>query len=112
TIDANAKTFTAPIALGEGTNTIEVRGTDIAGNEGTATLTLALDTRAPQLTVNPFASCTSAAALDVSGRVADDHPGTSVTLSLDPGGAAVTANVSAGAWSATLPLSEGKFILT
>src|ERR1051326_8179388 len=112
TIDATAKTFTLPLVLNEGANAIQVKGADIACNEGTSTLTLNLDTRAPQLTVNPFPACTSAAMLDVSGRVADDHPGTAVTLTLDPGNTTATAPINGGVWSASLPLAEGKFVLT
>ncbi|HKS23398.1 MAG TPA: Ig-like domain-containing protein [Thermoanaerobaculia bacterium] len=109
TVDTTAKTFTATISLAEGPNTIAIEGTDPAGNKGSASVTIDVDSRAPQLVVNALPACTNAAALNVSGRVSDTHPAGSVALVLNPGNVTASAPIAAdGTWSASLqPVGEG-----
>ena len=113
TIDPIERTYTARIDLLEGTNAIAVVGTDPAGNVGTASVSINLDTRAPEVSISAPAAeaCVDASALDVRGTVADPHIG-SVTVAV--GTASVTAAVDAnGAWSASVPVpEEGKKLIT
>ncbi|HEX8171499.1 MAG TPA: Ig-like domain-containing protein [Thermoanaerobaculia bacterium] len=106
TVDPAAKTFTVPLALLEGDNTLTAVGTDRAGNVGDAKLKLVLDTRAPELTVAAVASCTRADSLDVHGTVSDPALD-NVVVRLDA--ASANATVSGGNWSATIPAgAEGR----
>jgi RHS repeat-associated protein len=107
TVDATAKTFTGPVALLEGANTIVATGTDRAGNTGTATLSLAVDTRAPELTITTPAAdaCVDAATITVSGTVAEGR----LDFVRVNG---VNATVTGGAWTASIPATEGKLLIT
>ena len=107
TLDAAAKTFTSPLALLEGDNTLVAVGTDRAGNVGQATLTLVLDTRAPELTLTAPAAdaCLDAATLTVSGTVSEARLA-SVTVN------GVAATVTGSSWTASIPATEGKLLLT
>src|SRR5205085_1324095 len=69
-LDLSAGTFSAPIALAEGTNAITVVATDRAGNSGSATINVVLDSRAPQLAItSPTAACLNATSITISGTV-------------------------------------------
>ena len=107
TIDATAKTFTGPVALLEGTNTIVATGTDRSGNTGSATLSLVVDTRAPELTITTPAAdaCLDAATLTVSGTVAEARI-ESVTVN------GVNATITGESWTASVPVNEGKVAIT
>jgi len=77
TIDFNNKTYATPTALPllEGENVIAVTGIDQAGNPGTKSVRLILDTRNPSLTVQTPAAgaCITNADLIVSGSVTDPN---------------------------------------
>jgi YD repeat-containing protein len=101
----------APLSLVEGSNTLTVTGLDAAGNASSVSITVVLDTRAPQLEVIAPApgACLNIASMELRGTVSDAHR-KDVTVQL--GGASVTATIdNAGAWTATLSnLPEGKAI--
>ncbi|HET8796729.1 MAG TPA: Ig-like domain-containing protein, partial [Thermoanaerobaculia bacterium] len=111
-VNTTAKTFTtAELALLEGENTIVATGTDRAGNTGSATLKLIVDTRAPELAIaSPAAdACVDATTLAVSGTVSDPRLDlVKVTI----GDQTVNATVSGNAWTASTPVSEGKALIT
>ncbi|NUN13804.1 MAG: hypothetical protein HUU55_09215 [Myxococcales bacterium] len=101
----------AGVILGEGGNTITAVATDIAGNVGTATITLLVDTKGPTITIEtpPPDTTLSIAEVDVAGMVNDILPGTTV----DSDDITVTVNglaamVSNRAWALPkLPLQPG-----
>ena len=112
TVDLNAHTFTAPLDLVEGSNTIAVTGTDLAGNAGSASSAIDLDTRGPEVAITTPAAnaCLNVTSLDVRGTVSDSHPG---TVKVTVGTSSVNAVVSNGAWTASVPVAdEGKKIVT
>jgi len=112
-IDPAAKTFIATLTLIEGSNTVTVTGSDIAGNTSSATLTLILDTKAPQVSItSPAANaCLNANSLDIKGTASDVNF-KSITVQL--GGTTVTPAVDAGGnWVASFTnLPEGKALVT
>jgi len=112
-IDPAAKTFTAALTLVEGSNTITVNGSDVAGNSGSATLTLVVDTQAPRLSVtSPAANaCLNVSALDIKGTASDANF-KNITVQL--GGTTVTPTVDAGGnWTASFTnVPEGKALFT
>ncbi|HEV2720819.1 MAG TPA: Ig-like domain-containing protein, partial [Thermoanaerobaculia bacterium] len=112
-IDPAAKTFTAALTLVEGSNTITVNGSDVAGNSSSATLTLLVDTQAPQLTItSPAANaCLNATALDIKGTATDAN---FKSLTVQLGGTIVTPTVDAsGNWTASFTnVPEGKALFT
>ena len=105
-VDAAAKTFTsATIPLLEGENPIVAAGTDRAGNVGTATLRLHLDTRAPALTiVAPAAdACIDTQSLQVRGTATDPRlERVKVTI----GATTVDATLDGANWTATIPVAD------
>jgi len=110
TVDTAAKTFTsATLSLVEGRNVITAAGTDKAGNRGSASIALLLDTRAPEIAITAPAAdaCIDAATLTVSGTAADPRIAT-VTVN----GIAATLDASKGTWTASIPVTEGKLLLT
>jgi RHS repeat-associated protein len=113
-VDTTAHTFTIDgVALLEGKNQLVAIAFDKAGNRGTASRAVTLDTAAPQLTViSPLRdACVRTNELTVSGRASDANLA-SVNVSI--GGTPVTATTAAdGSWSATLPLAtEGRVVIT
>ncbi|HVT42951.1 MAG TPA: Ig-like domain-containing protein, partial [Thermoanaerobaculia bacterium] len=109
TIDAATKTFISKdLNLLEGANRFDLLATDRAGNQTAKTLTLILDTRAPELAIAaPLANaCSNSGSIALSGTVSDPRLDR-VTVSIGaPGGApeaSVTATVAGSAWTATLP---------
>ncbi|HKR65678.1 MAG TPA: Ig-like domain-containing protein, partial [Thermoanaerobaculia bacterium] len=105
-IDATTKTYSLPLTLLEGENTIKVTGVDAAGNPGTFTRKIVLDTRAPQLTIAVPASCTKSDTLELHGTVDDPHLD-KVTVKL--GDVVTNATVTAKNWTVTLNLGvEGR----
>ncbi|MDP9191461.1 MAG: Ig-like domain-containing protein [Acidobacteriota bacterium] len=70
-IDVVTKTFSIALSLIEGENAIQIVAVDGAGNQGTLTRTLVLDTRAPELTIQSVASCTRNESLELRGTVSD-----------------------------------------
>lgn len=112
-IDPAAKTFTATLTLVEGSSSITVTGSDIAGNSSTATLTLVVDTKAPQVTITAPAAnaCLNVTALDIKGNASDANF-KNITVQL--GGTTLTPTVDAsGNWVASFSnVPEGKALFT
>jgi RHS repeat-associated protein len=106
-IDTAAHTFTIPLALLEGQNTISVVGTDAAGNASAPVVRhIVLDSRAPELTIQAVASCTKIDSLVLHGTVSDTHLD-KVVAKL--GSVATNATISGNAWTATVALgAEGR----
>jgi len=106
---ANGVWTSAPFSLVEGSNPITVTGVDPAGNTGQLGVTIALDTRAPQLVISSPAAnaCLDTTIVDLHGTVADPH---AHDVSIQFGGATINATLDAtGAWSANVPgVPEGK----
>ena len=112
-IDPATKTFTATLTLVEGSSSVTVTGSDIAGNSSSATLTLVVDTKAPQVSItSPAANaCLNVSALDIRGTASDTNF-KNITVQL--GGTTVTPAVDAsGNWVANFPnVPEGKALFT
>lgn len=113
-IDATVSgtTWTAVgVPIGEGGNTITAVATDIAGNVGTATITLLVDTKGPTITIEtpPPDTLLSIAEVDVAGMVNDILPGTTIDsddITVVVNG--LNAMVQNRAWSLPkLPLQPG-----
>jgi RHS repeat-associated protein len=113
TIDPVTATYTsAPLSLVEGSNTIAVNATDRAGNSGTASATVTLDSRAPQIAIaTPAAeACLNATDVVVSGTVSD--PNLQGVTVQGPAGT-VNATVNGSAWSAAFAnVAEGRQVFT
>jgi RHS repeat-associated protein len=108
TVDTNTKVFASgELALLEGDNTIVATGTDRAGNIGTATLKLIVDTRDPEVAIaSPNAdACVDATSLTVSGTVADPRLD-KITVN------GTVATVTGATWSASIPVNEGRVLVT
>ena len=99
-------TFTCNLLLAEGANTIRVQATDMAGNVGTASLAVTVDTLPPQVTITSPASLSAGhqTPIPVTGTVSADA--TSVTVN------GIPATISNRTWTATVPLQEGNNTLT
>jgi RHS repeat-associated protein len=112
TVDAVNATFTsAPLTLVEGDNSISATGSDRAGNSRSATVTVNLDTRAPELTIAAPAAnaCLNVSSVELRGSVSDPHlQGVTVRVN----GADTAATVAADQWSATIPVGEGRQVFT
>jgi hypothetical protein len=116
TIDAQTRTALVqsggswnltPSALSDGTRTVGAAVTDPAGNDGTASLQLTVDTAAPAVTITGGANAlTNDATPEVSGT-ADVAPGRTVTVYLAD--ETLTGSVQAdGGWSVSAAaLSDG-----
>ena len=106
-------TVRCSVTLTEGSNIINVAAADNAGNVTTKSLTVALDTRAPDLTITAPApnACLNAPRIAVSGRSFDPHL-SSVAVSLSSG-PPVTATVAAdGTWTAVLTApADGRYVI-
>ena len=99
---STAVEFTATnVALSEGANTILVVATDLAGNQGSTSITVTLDTIPPQITIDsPLDGAElTTTPIVVSGTV--NEPVTSVTVN------AQSANVNGLAYTYSLDLQEG-----
>lgn len=76
-----------PVGLAEGTNTITVRARDAFSREGTASITVVLDTTAPTLTIDaPLSGARVRGTIDVAVSADDPLPGSgvaSVSFSVD-----------------------------
>jgi RHS repeat-associated protein len=111
TVDTTARTFSGNVSLLEGTNALHLVGTDLADNSGSADVSVNLDTRPPAIVIAvPATACVDTAALDVRGTVADPHVS---TITVTVGAASANATVDAnGNWSASVPVDEGKKLIT
>jgi RHS repeat-associated protein len=98
-------TFTAQLELREGTNDIVAIAADAAGNEGTRSLRVHLDTRAPELDVLAPASGACIGTADVAVRVS---AGDAVRVVMRAGEATpVDAARNGAEWSANVAVPEG-----
>ncbi|HEX9982630.1 MAG TPA: Ig-like domain-containing protein [Thermoanaerobaculia bacterium] len=113
TLDPATKKYTLPsLELLEGENTISALGIDRAGNNNTVSITVTLDTRAPELAVvHPAANaCLSAPQLEVRGTLSEAGATTVRVRAGD--GAPVNAVVTGLTWTATVPLpGEGQVLI-
>ncbi|MCA1733777.1 MAG: hypothetical protein LC732_09260, partial [Acidobacteria bacterium] len=112
-IDLEQRTFLSnELVLLEGANAIEAIGTDRAGNLTTISISLTLDSRAPELTLLSPApgSCTSAPSIVISGTYADPHI---TAIAIVAGGSSIPATLDTAArtWSATLAPAEGRLAI-
>jgi len=110
-LDFNAKTYKTPSALPllEGENIIAVTGIDRAGNPGTKSVRIILDTRNPSLTVKTPAAgaCITDTDLVVTGSVTDPNIN---NVSVTAGGTTVATALDSTkqGFSATFPaIAEG-----
>ncbi len=96
-----------PAPLTDGTRTVTASVSDPAGNDGTASQALTVDTAAPALTIAGGATALTNDATPVVGGTADVAPGTIVTVTLAD--ETLTSAVDdGGAWSVTAAsLSDG-----
>lgn len=94
-----SRTFTATVPVADGSVTLNATATDAAGNSGSASRTITVDSVAPALTLTAPAAglVTSQVSVSVRGTVQDSTP---VTLTID--GAAVPVNENAFAYDAPL----------
>ncbi|MEM4293534.1 MAG: Ig-like domain-containing protein, partial [Thermoplasmata archaeon] len=100
--------FTTEIALSEGTNTITVVATDLAGHTTTVTLNVVADTLAPTLSVTASATDTKVPVVTISGTATDTGTGVAkVTVN----GNLVTVD-STGRFTANVGLLEGTNTIT
>jgi RHS repeat-associated protein len=105
-VDRTAKTYTMALTLLEGENTIAVAGVDAAGNPGSFTRKIVLDTRAPELIIQAALSCTKSDPLVLHGTVSDPHLD-KVVVKL--GDVATSATIDGNNWTATITLgAEGR----
>ncbi len=95
--------FEVPVSLVEGSNSIAIVATDAAGNQGTASLTVARDTTPPTLTIDALPSEVSSATVTVSGTVESSIA--FVTVNGQP------VTVSAGRYSTSVALSFGSNVI-
>lgn len=96
------ETFTASnIQLTEGTNAITAEAVDAAGNKGTSTTSVILDTIPPKITLEPVPSITNKPQLTIAGKVEDASPIAALTIDGSP------ATLSNNAFTATINLTEG-----
>ncbi|HVR39063.1 MAG TPA: Ig-like domain-containing protein [Thermoanaerobaculia bacterium] len=114
-IDAATKKFASPsIDLLEGPNVISAVAHDRAGNKSEPSMTVTLDTRAPELTITLPAenACIDATQVEVKGTAFGDVSSIKVTAG---NAAPVNATLSADSrsWTAMIPTpGEGRLTLT
>jgi sugar lactone lactonase YvrE len=95
--------FTASVTLVEGVNTVRFTARDRAGNEGRAEATAVRDSQPPVVAVTAPATglITRNTAVTVTGTVTDSDAATAFTVNT------VSVTLSGGAFTTTVPLSEG-----
>lgn len=110
-VDLAARTFSVPsLQLLEGPNGIVATGLDAAGNSTATRVEVQLDTRGPELTVDPTPPCTGATSLDLHGTVFDAGI-SAVVVAID--GASSNAAIEGRNWTASVPLGpEGVKAIT
>ena len=101
--------FSTPVSLSAGNNSITVVATDAVGNTATVTRTVTQVTSGPALAImSPAAGMvTNATSVTVTGTVSGS---VSLVASVTVNG--VAAKISGTSWSATVPLSEGSNTLS
>lgn len=99
TVSGNS--FSATAALPEGSNVIQVVATDAAGNQTSVSANVVRDSTPPTLTIQqPAGALTKETQAAVTGTFSD-ATATNITVN------GVVATITGGAYSATVPLSEG-----
>ena len=98
--------YSAIIGLTEGINPIDVIAVDNAGNSGSNSTTIVLDTIAPAITIDPVSSPTNINSQTITGNFAESGSGLA-SITVD----SVVATISGTAYSATITLSEGSNIV-
>ncbi|HEX3125692.1 MAG TPA: carboxypeptidase regulatory-like domain-containing protein [Thermoanaerobaculia bacterium] len=93
--------FARDVSLAEGTNPITVRAVDLAGNQGSAAVSVTLDTVAPRVTLNLPGGLVGTSPLSVSGSIVDSDPAVQVVVN------GVPASPSAGVFQVSLLLEPG-----
>lgn len=95
--------FSAGVPLQAGANTLTASATDAAGNTGSASVGVILDTQAPALTITGPAdgTLTTLSLINVAGTVADPNGIAGVAAN------GVPAVVTGGAFDVTVPLALG-----
>ncbi len=96
-------TFSSAVTLNDGTQTIEIRATDAAGNTATTDLTGTLDREAPTLSVTSIPGISHTSRITVSGNA---EPGSRVYVN---GKQVITTN---GAFDTTVLISNGANVIT
>ncbi len=99
TVDSGSTWSVTPAALEQGPVTVTATATDAAGNTGTATQTLTVDSIAPAVTITGGASATTTAANPRLAGTTDAADDTSVAVTVAD--QKLHATVQAGAWSVT-----------
>jgi len=103
----------ASAALAVGSNTIEVRATDLAGNQATASTVVVRDNGAPTITITTNGGLdftTNTTPLALGGTATDDNVIAAVAWSNNGGG--YTAATGTTPWTASIPLSSGTNSIT
>jgi len=101
-------TYSTVVTLTEGTNTITVVATDLAGHAVTKAVSVVLDTTAPTLTVTPSANETKVPVVTLTGTVSDAGTGIAkVTVNGN-----LVAVGSDGKFTANVGLLEGTNTIT
>lgn len=105
--DMTGNSFSLPVVLAYGQNTVLVTATDLAGNFGTIKRTVTLDNVNPTVAITSPAQdiTTNKTGLTFTGTV-DDLTGVSVTVTID--GAIYAPEVANGAFQQDLQFSEEK----
>ena len=81
----SGESYTASnVQLVEGANTITATATDAAGNTGSASIAINLDTISPQIILDPVQSITNNPQFTITGRVLDASPVTALTINGTP----------------------------
>ena len=104
----NGSTFSVSLNLANGSNTVLLTGTDLAGNSSTVKRTIISDVSKPTLAVSaPGADSTiNAVSMVLSGTVSDDLGTPVVTITLD--GQSFTPQVTSGGFQQQLSLPTAK----
>jgi large repetitive protein len=108
-------TWSSTPTLAAGSYTLTASETDAAGNTGTATLAMTLETSAPTLTATLFADTGASASDDVTSNPAITGTAGAGSIVRIRNGATVLGTVTAGdsgAWSFTPTLADGTYTLT
>ena len=100
--------FSASVEITEGAHTLTVVATDAAGNVGSASVDVTLDTTAPAVSIDTPAdgSATTEAQVSVAGSATDVNGIASVVVN------GIVAALAGGSFEATVPLSTGPNTLT
>jgi hypothetical protein len=107
-ISTSAWSFTSSLTLAEGVNTITVEAADLAGNNGQGTVTVNLDTLAPQLSViGPVDG-----ALVNNGQITFGASSAEPVVSVTVNGTAVPLTTGTNGYTLPVSLTEGTNNLT